>query len=272
MISQKTVQLSKAKLAYLEQGEGTPLVLLHGITTYSFIWQELIEPLSKHYRVIAFDLLGCGASEMSESLDYSISAQANHIQEALDILGIELCHLICHDIGGGIGQIVSTRYQTKLLSLSLINSIGFDYWPVQPITGMRIPIIRHLGMAALDLGFFQLLIRRGLYHKEKLTPELMAQYYAPLTKKAGKNAFLQLAKSLDNRQLMAVTEELGKLEIPVLIVRGEADVYLKAEIDEHLHRHIPNSRYEVFPTAGHFAQVDEPEQLTQLLLEFVAGG
>lgn len=257
------------RLAYTMEGGGEPVLLVHGITTYSFLWRNMIPDLAKAFTVIAVDLLGCGGSDKPPEADYSISAQADLLAGFLDVLRIEKVHLVTHDIGGGIGQIFAVRYPVKTLSLTLINTVGYDYWPVQPITSMRIPILREIGMAALDHGFLRLLIRRGVYHKERVTEELMDLFRAPLRTRDGRQGFLRLAKCLDNRNLMDIAGDLKKIKTPTLIIRGDADPYLSPEISKRLHENISGSRLIIVPTGGHFIQEDEPGLITRYILEFV---
>ncbi len=256
-------------IAYHRQGSGTPVILIHGITTYSFIWQKIIPGLSRHYDVIAIDLLGCGDSDKPPGTDYSLPAQARIIRKFIDNLALNQVHVICHDVGGGIGQILSVKYPEVIKDLVLINTVGYDYWPVQPIITMRIPVIRQLAMAALDFGMLKMLVRRGFHHKERLNDELMDQFSYPLSNKEGRQAFLQFAKSLNNRNLTEIEKSIGKISFPVLIVRGDADPYLSADISERLHREIRESQLIRIPTGGHFLQEDEPDMLVEMIHTFI---
>jgi pimeloyl-ACP methyl ester carboxylesterase len=263
------VELNGYRIAYHRQGHGEPMLLIHGITTYSFIWRNLIPDLAKKYDVIALDLLGCGDSDKPAEVDYSIHAQAGMIKEMLDKLGIKEVHLVCHDIGGGVGQILSVQHPGLVSSLVLINSIGYDYWPVQPIITMRVPFIRHLAMAAMDMGIFRMIIKRGVYHKDRVTKELMNLYRKPLRTDEGRRGFLHLAKCLNNNHLMDIADDISELDMPVMIIKGEADPYLDKRIANRLHSEIKGSRLEVIETGGHFIMEDEPEMLVKLILDFI---
>ena len=262
------IEIDGHKIGCYRSGSGELMLLVHGITTYSFIWKDMVPGLAENFDVIAIDLLGCGDSDMPEGVDYSISAQADMLKNVLEQLSIEKVHLVCHDIGGGVGQIFAVRYPERLHDLVLINSVAYDFWPVQPIVSMRTPIIRQLGMALLDIGFFKLLVKRGVYHKERVTDELMELFYRPVKSAEGKAAFLHLAKCLDNMHLMDIADDLRELQVPVLIIRGDADIYLKPDISEKLHGEIKSSRLERVPTGGHFIQVDEPDLLVKMISEF----
>jgi len=265
----KKIKLRGFNIAYHQSGGGEPMLMIHGITTYSFIWRKLIPELSKKFNVFAVDLLGCGDSEKPHGVDYSINAQADLISDFIDKMGLGPVHLVTHDIGGGIAQIMAVNTSRLLKSMTLINPVAYDYWPVQPITGMRIPIIREIGMALLDHGFFKILVKRGIYHKHIVDDELMELFYAPLKDKTGRYAFMQLAHSLNNRNLMDIEAKISKIELPTLLIRGDGDVYLTEEITARLHREIKNSRLIHIPTGGHYLQEDEPKLLVKYIDEFI---
>jgi len=168
-----------------------------------------------------------------------------------------------------MGQILAVRHPDRLIDLTLVNTVGYDFWPVPPITILRTPVVRELLMASLDLGALTLLVRRGLHHRGRCTAELMALFERPLETPEGRKAFLHFARCLDNRDLMDIASRIPQLTLPVLIVRGTADQYLSAAIAARLHREISGSRLVEVATAGHFFQEDEPERLAGLILDFI---
>lgn len=263
----KFVTIDGHRIAYTRSGSGEPIVLVHGITTYSFIWRRVIPFLEPEYDVIAIDLLGCGDSDMSVDVSYAIQDHADRIFEFVKAIGLERFHLVGHDLGGGIAQIFAVRHPEMLLDVTLINTVGYDFWPVQPITAMRTPVVRQLLMASFDLGTFRMVVKRGMYHKEKVTPELMDLFGAPMQTAEGRKAFMHFARCLDNHNLTDISEDLTRLSAPLLILRGDADPYLSAMISERLHAEIPGSRLERIATASHFMMEDEPEWTADRILE-----
>ncbi len=257
------------RIAYHREGSGPPMLLLHGITTYSFLWKEMAEMLSREFDAIAIDLLGCGDSDKPLVADYGIAAQAELTVKFLDGLGIDRAHIVSHDIGGGIAQILAVKHPERVRSLVLINTVGYDYWPVQPVVSLRVPMLRQIALSVMDAGIMRLLVRWGFFHKDKVTDELMSKFRRPLMTHDGREGLLALAKSLDNRHLMDVARGFPEIRCPVLIIRGDADVYLKPIISQRIHREIPGSRLEVIRTAGHFAPLDEPEAIAGLVSGFI---
>ncbi len=252
--------------ALIDRGEGDEaVVLIHGITTYSFIWRKILPFLSDQKRIIVFDLLGCGESDSPLDVSYSLLEHAKRLRKLLTELGVKRIHLVGHDVGGGIAQIFSVRHPEMMIDLSLLNTVAYNYWPVQPITAIRTPLLSRFCMATLGIGSLALIVKRGLYYKSRLDDELLDLFLEPMRSTAGRRAFLQFARDLDNRNLTDITEDLRILEIPVLVIRGEADAYLSEEISLRLKREIPGCRLLRIPTGGHFLQEDEPELVAAAL-------
>jgi pimeloyl-ACP methyl ester carboxylesterase len=258
------------KLAYRRLGSGAPVVLLHGITTYSFLWRNIAPALAQHHDVIALDLLGCGDSDKPLDVSYALAAHAQRLATFVQKLELGRVHVVGHDLGGGVAQIMATNHQQCVQTVSVINTVSFDFWPVQPIVALRTPVIRQLLMALLDVGAFERIVARGLYHKERVTPQLMELFMYPLRTAEGRKAFLHFARCLDNSNLTSIEPALAALEVPFLILRGDADLYLGAANAERLHATVPGSRLERCATAGHFIQEDEPEWVTRQLLDFLS--
>jgi pimeloyl-ACP methyl ester carboxylesterase len=270
-LKKEALTISGHSMAYHREGKGEPVLLVHGITTYSFIWRKIIPLLSIAYDVIAVDLLGCGDSDKPLDVSYAIKDHVERLHEFVTKLGLGKFHFVGHDLGGGMGQIFAVKHPEMLLDLTLINTVAYDFWPVQPITALRTPVLRFFMMASFDLGTFKLVVKRGLYHKERMTDELMDLFSAPMNTTEGRKAFLHFAKCLDNHNLMEIESDLRELAVPLLIIRGDADRYLGAAISERLHREVRRSRLVRIPTGGHFIQEDEPERIVQELITFLGG-
>ncbi len=266
--TRKEIIIDGSKIVYSQTGEGEIIILLHGITTYSFIWKNIIPSLAKHYNVIALDLLGCGESDKPLNKSYSLASHAQLIYKFVTQLGITKFHLVGHDLGGGIAQIFAVKYPQLLIDFTLINSVAYDFWPVQPIIAMRTPIIRQFAMATLDFGIFKLIVKRGVFNKERVDDEVMEYFWKPMKTPEGRKGFLHFAECLNNKNLTDISEELHNTELPLLVIRGDCDVYLSTQIASSLHGNIPRSKLVIIPNAGHFIQIDEPQLVANNLIEF----
>ncbi|RLD63083.1 MAG: hypothetical protein DRI95_12175 [Bacteroidetes bacterium] len=267
--SPKVCKISGNSLTYYREGKGETILFVHGITTYSFIWRNIIPFFVEKYDVIAIDLLGCGDSDIPLNEDFSLKRQAVIIEKFVAKLNIAKLHLVGHDVGGGVAQIFAVNNTDLLFDMTLVNSVAYNFWPVQPIIAMQTPVIRQIAMSSLDMGMFELVVKRGLYHKTTLSDELMNFFWKPMKSKSGRKGFLHFAKCLNNKDLTEIEEKLQKLELPTLIIRGEKDVYLSAAISDKLYSEIPKSRLVKITTGGHFIQEDEPEKVSKAIIEFI---
>ena len=262
------ITIQGLQIAYTRIGKGDPVLLIHGITTSSFIWRNIAPPLSRDYDVLAVDLLGCGQSTKDLLADYSIKNQASILAELIIKLDLAKTHIVGHDIGGGIAQIMAVKFPHLIQDIVLINTIGYNYWPVQPITTMRTPIFRQFAMMSLDMGMLQKLIKKGLYKKESYTEEFRSLVWEEMANKKRRKSFLHFAKCLNNQHLMEIASELKNIKFPVLIIRGEGDLYLNSIISTRLEEDIPSGEILRVRTGGHFIQEDEPDLLIQKISEF----
>ena len=96
----------------------------------------------------------------------------------------------------------------------------------------------------------------------------MELFWRLMRDKSGRRGFLHVANGLNNTHLVELETDLQRLEIPTLIIRGDADLYLSENISLKLHRDIPGSRLVHIEDGGHFIQEDAPERIAGCLREF----
>jgi len=108
----------------LEQGDGDPVVCLHGVPVSSFLYRKVVPELAQRgLRGVAFDFPGLGLAERPRDFDYSWSGLARWTGEAIEALGIERCHLVVHDIGGPVGFEWAIRNPERVMSLTALNTL-----------------------------------------------------------------------------------------------------------------------------------------------------
>jgi len=107
-----------------EQGEGDPVVLMHGIPVSSFLYRKVLPLLAQQgLRGVAFDLPGLGLADKPADLDYTWSGLGRWTGDAIDALGIDRCHLVLHDIGGPIGLEWALRHPDRVSSLTVLDTL-----------------------------------------------------------------------------------------------------------------------------------------------------
>ena len=119
----KHKQLHGHRVAYRLEGSGPVIVLVHGITSSSATWDQVMPTLAEHYTVIAPDLLGHGQSAKPRG-DYSLGAYASGIRDLLVALGQERATFIGHSLGGGVAMQLSYQFPELCERLALVDSGG----------------------------------------------------------------------------------------------------------------------------------------------------
>ena len=107
-----------------EQGDGEPVVLMHGVPVSSFLYRKVLPLLAERgLRGVAFDLPGLGLAEKPGAFDYTWTGLGRWTGEAVDRLGIDRCHLVLHDIGGPIGLEWALQNRDRVRTLTVLDTL-----------------------------------------------------------------------------------------------------------------------------------------------------
>jgi haloalkane dehalogenase len=107
-----------------EQGDGEPVVLMHGVPVSSFLYRKVLPLLAERgLRGVAFDLPGLGLAEKPGAFDYTWTGLGRWTGEAVDRLGIDRCHLVLHDIGGPIGLEWALHNRDRVRTLTVLDTL-----------------------------------------------------------------------------------------------------------------------------------------------------
>jgi pimeloyl-ACP methyl ester carboxylesterase len=112
------VETPSGRIAFVEYGEGSPALFVHGVPLNGFHWRHVMKGLGDCRRCIALDLMGLGYSEIAPDQDVSFTAQARMIGEFIANLGLDQVDLVANDSGGAIAQIFAAHNPGRLRSLT----------------------------------------------------------------------------------------------------------------------------------------------------------
>lgn len=253
---------------------GEPVVLLHGFGTSSFLWRNIAPALTlAGLTAFAIDLLGYGESDRPMDADYSIAAQSEYVDRALAGLHIARATVVGLGIGGGIAQRLACTRPARVRRLALINSVAFDECPGRDVRSIQLGTARFaLRVSQGVLGAAPLLKRvleEGVARAEAMPSRLVARYLAPYAGADGVMHLLALARTLRADDVESLP--LARLDLPTLIIWGEAEPWLDGGLPERLQRVIPGSRLVRMAGAGRLVPEDSPEVLAQILTEYARG-
>ncbi|HEV2014133.1 MAG TPA: alpha/beta fold hydrolase [Candidatus Dormibacteraeota bacterium] len=267
--TKRKIRTFAGDVAYLRQGQGPPLVLLHGIPSSSYLWRDVIGPLSATFDVLAPDLLGYGDSDKRLDADLSIAAQARYMVAFMETVGVHQAAVIGHDIGGGVAQLMAVDEPQRVARLILIDSVVDNNWPVADIARLKEPAWDQI-MVNIDLrkGLRQGL-EAGMVTEGRVTDELVEEWTRPFQDLGGRRAYLRAARALNNRDLMSRSKHIEEIETPTLILWGANDAFLEPRWAETLKHKLRDTTVEIIDPGGHFLPLDRPEAVVEAITRFL---
>jgi pimeloyl-ACP methyl ester carboxylesterase len=264
------------RVFYREAGSGPVVVLVHGITSTSATWANVLPYLAERFTVIAPDLLGHGESAKPRG-DYSLGAYASGIRDLLMALGHERATFVGHSLGGGVAMQLAYQFPEHCERLVLVSSggLGRDITALLraaslPGSELVLPLLvneRVLGAGRL-VG--RVLRRVGLRVHTDL--EEVLRGHASLSDGEARAAFIHTLRTIVDPwgQRVDASDRLYLAQaIPFLILWGERDPIIPVEHAREAHQLVPGSRLELFPNAGHFPHLDDPLRFLGLLIDFM---
>jgi haloalkane dehalogenase len=260
------------RMHYVDQGEGDPVLCLHGEPTWSYLYRKMIPTLSRAARVVAPDYLGFGRSDKPTDRGwYSFDRHYGSILGLVESLELERLTVVVQDWGGPIGMRLAVEQPERVARLVILNTgVGGGRAPNDVWLRFR-DVVRAAG------GDFQpgRLIRTASVRG--LSDEAMAAYDAPFPtpeSKAGPIMFPEHVPTEPEHPnaapMLAIREALKEWQKPTLVLFGDSDPIFPPEVADRIAELIPGALpAETIANAGHFVQEDAGEEVAARIVRFL---
>jgi len=276
------LDLNGLKYHYIDEGEGDPIVMVHGNPTWSFYFRELINALSPQYRTIVPDHIGCGLSDKpdSKNYDYRLKNRVDDLEVLIQNLEVkEKITLVLHDWGGFIGMAYALRHPERIGRFIVMNTAAFlppRGKPI-PMTLKLIRILRPLATFAV-LGFN--LFAYGALFKNSykgLANDVKSGLIAPYNCWKNRIATLKFVQDIhlvEKNPSYGIVKQIDDglesfTNFPMLIFWGEHDFVFDHDYLSEWQRRFPEAEVHRFPDAGHYVLEDVPEKIIPLTQDFL---
>jgi len=277
VIETKFIEIHGMRQAVVDEGDGDEvLLLIHGMAGSAQTWRAVLPQLAKKYRVIAPDLLGHGQSSKPRT-DYSLGAFAVGLRDLLDELGVESATVVGQSLGGGVAMQFLYQHPDYCRRLVLISSGGLG-----PDVGLILRLLAAPGAEfVMPVIAPSPVLRAGNAVKSWLSSAglrsprgaEMWSAYSSFGDGETRQAFLRTLRSVVDYRGQAVSA-LNRLNLreglPILAIWGEQDNIIPVDHAYAALEARPDCRLEVLPGVGHFAQVEAPDKVIDLLEEFIS--
>jgi cation diffusion facilitator CzcD-associated flavoprotein CzcO/pimeloyl-ACP methyl ester carboxylesterase len=262
---------------YREEGQGTPVLLVHGIGRSLEDWNEQHTLLAgRGLRVISVDLAGFGESEPLEE-PVSLRAFARFLEGFLDAVGVtEPAHLVGNSLGGGVAMQLAVQAPDRVRSLLLVDSAGFGPEVALPV---RLMSVRPIGEAMLKKNTPKSArsLERSLFHDPSfVTDERVNRGVRLAARPHGTKVFLDTAGFLGtirgarDEWRQEITEGVAASGIPTLVVWGDKDTIFPFSHLAAAAELLPHAETHAFHDTGHMPQIERAEEFAELATSFWA--
>src|SRR3954471_15264613 len=271
------VELHGHRVGFRRAGSGDQvLLLLHGITSTSEAWRNVLPSLAERYTVIAPDMIGHGRSAKPRG-DYSLGAYAAGVRDLLAVLGFERGTVVGHSFGGGIAMQFSYLFPEYVERMALISSggLGREVHPLLraatlPGSEWVLPLIAREAPVRAGEAVRSVAAKIGI----EAGPDLaeFARGYASLTEEGASDAFIHTMRGVidhDGQRVSAVDRLYLADQMPTLIVWGGSDPVIPVEHGRNAHRIVEHSRYVELEGSGHWPMLDAPNRVVEELTSFI---
>ncbi|MGQ0752107.1 MAG: alpha/beta fold hydrolase [Betaproteobacteria bacterium] len=264
---QRVAEIGERFVSYVERGNGEPIVLLHGIPTWGYLWHGLLPVLERAGRVLIPDLPGFGYSDKSDRFDRSIAKQAEMIAAWMDTLKVSRAAVVAHDIGGGVALRLATLAPERVTRLCVMNTVCYDSWPIELMLQFGHPEANR----KLSAGTATMMLKQALKMGFASSPDdaVLEGLLAPYATEVGKLSLVRNAAALNTNLTTEITALLPRIAAPSLILWGRDDKFQVLKYAQRLARDIPTARLVEIPEARHFLMFDQCDRVAMHLAAFL---
>jgi haloalkane dehalogenase len=267
---------------YLDEGDGEPVVAVHGNPTWSFYYRNLVRELRDDYRVIVPDHMGCGLSDKPGDgvYDYTLKRRIEDFSRLMDDLRFDDINLVVHDWGGMIGLGWAARNPERVKRLVILNTAAF-HLPKSKSFPWQLRMVRDTPLGPLMVRGFNGFARgatRAACTRKNLSKDVRDAYCAPYDSWANRIATLRFVQDIPlgpgDPGYDIVSDTAARLEVfrerPVLVCWGDKDFVFDHHFLAEWQRVYPDAEVHRFPDCGHYILEDASEEIIPLIRQFLA--
>lgn len=248
-------------IAYRVEGEGEPLVLVHGVGGDGGMWDGVVAALPPRFRTIQVDLRGHGRSPLIRS-PVTVRDLARDVTDVMDALGVSRASIAGFSLGGLIAQSIALDSPQRVNRLALVATVAGRTPEEQARSAARIELVREKGLAPIAEGnrtfWFSDAFRRD--HAEAV--EARVRQFMACDPVSYLHAFAVFATG-------DFIDRLGEIRAPTLVVAGEFDTAATARMARRMHERIAGARLEILAGMRHALLIECPERVSALMAEFL---
>lgn len=251
------IEIEGMPVHYRINGEGKPLVLIHGTGASLHTWEAWTAILEKDFKVISLDMPAFGLTGPNPKRIYTLDFYAQFLNTFLEKIEVRELNIAGNSLGGGIAWKYANTFPNKVKSLILIDPIGY------PRQG-DLPFALRLAANKYASKYLKTVTPKSLFYKsmyevyhndELVTEELVDRYYDLYLREGNRQAFVDRAMAKETID----STEITQINVPTLIMWGENDIWISPDDAPKFKRDIQGSELIMYPNAGHVPMEEIPK-------------
>jgi haloalkane dehalogenase len=269
------VEVLGSRMHYVDEGEGDPILFIHGNPTSSYLWRNIIPYVSGSYRAIAVDLIGMGKSDKPD-IAYTYQDHARYLNAFIEALDLEHITFVIHDWGSVLGFDYARSHEDNVVGIAFMEAIIPPRFPsAEPLGGT---LGRYRTAEGEELILQQNRFVEGLRTSpiRGLTDEEMAHYREPYPTPQSRLPTLQWPRELpaageparNVEVVTAIGEWMQETEIPMLHLWARPGALNNEEFAKEMVGRVKNIQSTFIGPARHYVQEDQPEMIGRAIADW----
>ena len=259
-------EVDGAHVRFVEQGEGPPVVLVHGFASSLGAWRDVVPELAKKHRVLALDLKGFGWSSRPAG-DYSPQAEARLVLALMDQRGIKSAAVVAHSWGSSVALAMALEAPERVTRLALYDAWVYEEQLPTTFLWARASVV---GEALFDAFYGERpdeKMARAFYDPKTYVTERFVEDVEKQLERPGTTAAALAA--VRAQRYAEMQARYPSIQQPVLLMWGREDEVTLLPFGERLSHDLPHAHLVVFPRCGHFPMIEARGASTEALAKFL---
>jgi len=242
---------------YRIEGQGSPIVLLHGTASSLHTWDGWVQALSDSFRVIRLDLPAFGLTGPHPNHDYRLKTYVEILHAFLEKAGVNRMALAGNSLGGFIAWRYALKYPAQVERLILLDASGYPHEDTPPLAFRlaQTPVVNKILTKVALRNLVEKSLRDVYADDSKVTDAIIDRYYELSLRPGNREAFVARA----NTEMEDHFQEFGQLQMPVMLMWGEQDLWIPVKyLDLFVEKLAGNAHVIVYPDLGHLPMEEAP--------------
>jgi len=278
----KFIDVHGSKMHYIEEGEGDPILFLHGNPTSSYLWRNIIPHMIPHGRCIAPDLIGMGKSDKPD-LDYRFVDHSKYVNGFIEAMGLKNVTLVIHDWGSALGFHYAMEHEANVKGIAFMEAIFKpQHWSEFPKDfKMGFKLMRTPGIGWFMINVMNAFVKQILPQAiaRDLAPEAQSYYEQPFQTIASRKPLrvwpceipIDGTPSDVHEIVSSFSEKLQKSQMPKLLFYAQPGGIIDAKGLAWCKEKLPNLKTVDIGKGIHFIQEDNPHKIGEELAAWYPG-